>query len=65
LRDQAIDLGLLTGSGFLRASNDLGAVGIVITAVERGELGFQPLTDGAAHLRDCACCGEREGGGES
>ena len=65
LRDQAIDLGLLTGGGFLRAANDLGAVGIVIAAVERGELRFEPLTGRAARLRECACGGERKGGGES
>ena len=64
LRHQTIDLGLLTGGGFLRASNDLGAVGIVIATVERGELRFQPLTDGAARLRECACGGERKGGGK-
>ena len=51
--------------GFLGASNDLGPVGVIIAPVERGELRFEPLADGTAHLRDCAGGGERKGGGES
>ena len=52
LRDQPVDFELLAVDRFFGAADLIGARRIVVAAVERGELGFQPLAGRIWRLRE-------------
>ena len=66
MRNQFVDLELLAVDRILGATNLASAGGVLVAAVERGELRFQPLTGWVLRLRKrgCSRCQGDRGGCE-